>query len=47
MAETSDYKATLNLPKTAFPMKADLPAREPQRLAAWERMDLENAIRTA
>ena len=47
MAETSDYKATLNLPKTAFPMKADLPTREPQRLAAWERMDLENAIRTA
>jgi isoleucyl-tRNA synthetase len=47
MAETSDYKATLNLPKTAFPMKADLPTREPQRLAAWERMDLESAIRAA
>jgi isoleucyl-tRNA synthetase len=46
MTESSDYKATLNLPKTAFPMKADLPAREPQRLAAWERMDLESAIRT-
>jgi isoleucyl-tRNA synthetase len=47
MAETSDYKATLNLPKTAFPMKADLPTREPQRLAAWERMDLESAVRAA
>jgi isoleucyl-tRNA synthetase len=40
-------KATLNLPKTDFPMKADLPRREPERLAAWERMDLEAAIRAA
>jgi isoleucyl-tRNA synthetase len=47
MAETPDYKATLNLPKTAFPMKADLSAREPERLAAWKRMDLEGAIRAA
>ena len=31
-----DYKDTLNLPRTDFPMKADLLAREPQRLAAWE-----------
>ncbi len=30
-----DYRATLNLPVTAFPMKADLPMREPQRLAWW------------
>ena len=28
-----DYRETLNLPKTAFPMKADLPAREPDRVA--------------
>ena len=28
-----DYKSTLNLPKTSFPMKADLPAREPEFLA--------------
>ena len=28
-----DYKATLNLPKTDFPMKADLVRREPERLA--------------
>jgi isoleucyl-tRNA synthetase len=47
MADTPDYKATLNLPKTAFPMKADLSAREPERLAAWKRMDLESAIRAA
>ena len=29
------YRDTLNLPATDFPMKADLAAREPQRLAAW------------
>jgi isoleucyl-tRNA synthetase len=45
MAENRDFKATLNLPKTTFPMKADLPAREPLRLAEWDRMDLEKAIR--
>ena len=31
-----DYKNTLNLPRTDFPMKADLVQREPQRLARWE-----------
>lgn len=31
-----DYKNTLNLPKTAFPMKADLVTREPVRLQQWE-----------
>jgi isoleucyl-tRNA synthetase len=31
-----DYKDTLNLPKTDFPMKADLPKREPQILKKWE-----------
>ena len=30
-----DYRDTLNLPKTSFPMKADLPAREPARVAWW------------
>jgi isoleucyl-tRNA synthetase len=33
--EARDYKDTLHLPKTAFPMKADLPKREPERLARW------------
>jgi isoleucyl-tRNA synthetase len=47
MAEPTDYKATLNLPRTTFPMKADLPRREPERLAEWDRMDLEAAIRQA
>ncbi|MDD5952821.1 MAG: isoleucine--tRNA ligase [Oscillospiraceae bacterium] len=31
-----DYKNTLNLPKTGFPMQAGLPKREPERLAKWE-----------
>jgi len=42
-----DYKATLNLPKTTFPMKADLARREPDQLAAWSRMGLEDALRRA
>jgi isoleucyl-tRNA synthetase len=32
----TDYKDTLNLPRTDFPMKADLVRREPERLKAWE-----------
>src|SRR5438105_331875 len=32
-----DYSLTVNLPKTDFPMKADLPKREPAALAAWEK----------
>ena len=40
-------KATLNLPETAFPMKANLPQNEPARLAAWLRDDLYGQIRTA
>ncbi len=35
-----DYKDTLNLPKTAFPMKADLVRREPEMLAHWEQIGL-------
>jgi isoleucyl-tRNA synthetase len=42
---SSDYKATMNLPKTAFPMKADLSRREPAQLSAWEAMGLEAAVR--
>ncbi|WP_368564474.1 isoleucine--tRNA ligase [Pseudoxanthomonas sp. UTMC 1351] len=33
---TQDYKATLNLPATEFPMRGDLPKREPDTLARWE-----------
>src|SRR6266513_1173320 len=32
-----DYSTTVNLPKTEFPMKADLPKREPAMLDAWEK----------
>jgi isoleucyl-tRNA synthetase len=40
-----DYKQTLNLPKTAFAMKANLANREPQRLEAWEQGGLYYKIR--
>jgi len=36
MANPTDLKSTLNLPKTDFPMKANLPKAEPIQLAAWE-----------
>jgi len=42
-----DYKATLNLPKTSFPMKADLPTREPAAVARWQSLDLYGEIRKA
>ncbi len=41
------YRDTLNLPRTDFPMKADLPRREPERLAWWHERDLEAKRRTA
>ncbi len=41
-----NYKDTLNLPKTAFPMKANLAKREPEILAAWEAMGLYRELRT-
>jgi isoleucyl-tRNA synthetase len=43
----SDWKSTLLLPRTDFPMKADLPRREPARLARWEAEDLYGRIRDA
>ena len=42
-----DYKATLNLPQTSFPMKANLPQREPETLARWERERLYERIQEA
>ena len=42
-----DYKHTLNLPRTDFAMKADLVAREPQRLARWEADQIYAQIRSA
>ncbi|WP_116653113.1 isoleucine--tRNA ligase [Pelagibacterium sediminicola] len=40
-----DYSATLFLPQTDFPMRAGLPAREPEWLAHWEKMDLYEKLR--
>jgi isoleucyl-tRNA synthetase len=42
-----DYRDTLNLPKTDFPMKAGLPMREPQTLENWARIDLYQRLREA
>ncbi len=42
-----DLKATLNLPRTDFPMKASLPKNEPQMLERWEKMRLYERIREA
>ena len=42
-----DYKDTLNLPRTDFPMRADLVAREPQRLEKWEQARLYQRIQAA
>ena len=39
-----DYRETLNLPKTDFPMRAELPKREPAVLARWEEMGLYTQI---
>ena len=40
----TDYKNTLNLPRTGFPMKADLVAREPERLKKWQETGLYTKI---
>src|SRR6185436_14532581 len=45
MADSSDYKKTLNLPQTAFAMKANLPQNEPKRLDTWREIDLYRLIR--
>lgn len=41
----TDYKETLNLPDTAFAMRANLPQKEPERLAKWQAWDLYQQIR--
>jgi isoleucyl-tRNA synthetase len=43
----TDYKHTLNLPKTDFPMRAGLATREPKRLQRWQEIDLYGRIRDA
>ena len=42
-----DLKSTLNLPKTEFPMKANLPQNEPKMLAHWEKIHVYEKIREA
>ncbi|MEK7716819.1 MAG: class I tRNA ligase family protein, partial [Pseudomonadota bacterium] len=42
---TNDYKNTLNLPQTDFPMKANLAVREPETLKRWQEMDLNKKLR--
>ena len=42
-----EWKDTVNLPRTDFPMKANLPTSEPETLARWKAMDLYGRIRAA
>ncbi len=42
-----DYKDTLNLPQTDFPMRANLPNREPQMLSTWDEMGLNDQLEKA
>jgi isoleucyl-tRNA synthetase len=42
-----DYKETLNLPETDFPMRANLPKREPQMLSQWEEIGLNDQLENA
>ncbi|MEL6219118.1 MAG: isoleucine--tRNA ligase [Pseudomonadota bacterium] len=43
--ETTDYRTTLFLPETDFPMRAGLPKREPEWLERWQRMDIYRRLR--
>ncbi|WP_025733431.1 isoleucine--tRNA ligase [Carnimonas nigrificans] len=45
--QTHDYKHTLNLPHTDFPMRGNLPSKEPARLARWTDMHLYEKLREA
>ena len=42
-----DYKSTLNLPRTGFPMKANLANQEPKRLKKWQDQDIYAKVRSA
>jgi len=44
-ADSNRYKATIHLPATDFPMRGDLPKREPQTLARWQSEDIYKRIR--
>ncbi|MBL1278384.1 MAG: isoleucine--tRNA ligase [Ectothiorhodospiraceae bacterium] len=47
MSESNDYKSTLNLPKTDFPMRGNLAKREPDMLKKWEQDGLYQQLREA
>jgi isoleucyl-tRNA synthetase len=47
MSAVPELKATLTLPKTDFPMKANLPQNEPARLKRWESLDIYTRLREA
>ena len=40
-----DYKQSLFLPKTDFPMRANLPEREKEWLSKWEKIEVYNKLR--
>jgi hypothetical protein len=47
MTDKTDYRATLNLPDTPFPMRGDLPKREPGWVKQWEDEGLYKRLRVA
>ena len=47
MSDHRDYRDTVFLPTTPFPMRGDLPKREPEMLARWQSLDVWNRLRTA
>ena len=47
MPAVPELKATLTLPKTDFPMKANLPQNEPARIERWAKLDIYNQLRKA
>jgi isoleucyl-tRNA synthetase len=47
MTDKTDYRATLNLPDTPFPMRGDLPKREPGWVKEWEDQGLYKKLRDA
>jgi isoleucyl-tRNA synthetase len=47
MTEKKDYRETLNLPQTDFPMRANLPNREPEFIKKWDKINIYNKIREA
>ena len=47
MTDPTDYRATLNLPETPFPMRGDLPRREPVWVKEWEDQGLYKKLRAA